>query len=697
MKYLASIFFLACSMGSAYPLIIGSTSTVSSQGLITFPNTDTNNTIIGYAFMGNGFSLQDNTTSCTFNSFMPISGSLNLNGGRLILQEDLLCTNTFTCGSGGRFYGNNHAIEFPNNVADFAIPGSLSSSSPLNWTQITSINMFAAVQSVDWSVNNNYVAASSASTLGNQEVKIYYFDGATLTTTQSVEMGNLITFSVRWHPTLYYLAIGRSNGAGNELYVYKLNISNGTFTLTDSRTFTNVVASVAWHPSGNYLIAGTSGAGVPHVISYSFDTGTGLLTNGPTLMLTPSTNLTMQRDSMDFAPGGNRFTVGVGGTVNGTPELYICSFSASSLSVTTSYYRNGQTFASCDWHPTGTYIACGQNAGSLLSQSLQIFKHSLTPSESETFLPIRFVGETSLVTDTDWCYGGNYLVDSVSNGVSSALNIYFWNATAESLALVASAPSATNANTSRWSRDCQYIAYGNDGNQVVVLGIMLGGSLPLYFDTTTLTLNSDLTLNTTTYFINNCRIDGRGQRLTIGSNSKIIVRPNSQLTLDNVEVQGIKSNYLGCMVDSGSLMLRNCILALDSDFTFSRGTIFFDENVIITGTSKFIYSSRFGSTIGSQSVLMMSNNTTLSYAPLAARGNLLAMEDQTAILFLDGCTLASTRTGLILDTGTLVMDNRVTLSSQGRNSAEAIQLRNNLMIKVLGSAQVDLFGQVKAF
>ena len=90
---LLSFFFLLCMIESVKPVIIGSNTAVSSQGLISFPNTDTNNTIIGYAYMGNGFALQDNTTSCTFNSFMPISGPLNLNGGRLILQEDLLCTN----------------------------------------------------------------------------------------------------------------------------------------------------------------------------------------------------------------------------------------------------------------------------------------------------------------------------------------------------------------------------------------------------------------------------------------------------------------------------------------------------------------------------------------------------------------------------------------------------------------------------
>jgi len=680
-------------MGSAHPVIIGSTSTVSSQGLITFPNSDNNNTIIGYAFMGNGFSLQDNTTTCTFDSFMPISGPLNLNGGQLILQEDLICTNTFTCGSGGRFYGNSHAIEFPKNVADFTVPGLASSTSPLNWVQITSINMFAAVQSVDWSFDNNYIAASSAGISSNQELKVYYFDGSTLTTTQSVEMGNLITYSVRWHPTLHYLAVGRTNGTDTELRVYKLNISNGTFTLTDSRSFTSFVASVIWHPSGNYLVAGTNAAGAPQIFSYSFDTGTGILTDSATLQLTTG-SIFVERDALSFAPGGDRFAVGCNGQTGGIPELYVCSFSASSLAVTTSYYENILDVVSCEWNPTGTYIACGLSPG---VQSMRIFRHTRTPSESLSVISSAFVGETSLTPDTGWGLNGTYLSVATSNGVSSDVNIYFFDKTAETLTLVATAPSATAVHTTKWSHNSTYVAYGNAGNQVVVLGITPGGILPLYFDTTTLTLNSDLTLNTTTYFINNCRIDGRGQRLTIGPSSKIIVRPNSQLILDDVEVQGIKSNYLGCMVDSGSLILRNCILVLDSDFTFSRGTMFFDENVIITGTSKFIYSSRFGSTIGSQSVLMMSNNTTLSYAPLAARENLLTMEDQTSILFLDGCTLASTRTGLILDTGTLVMDNRVTLSSQGRNSAEAIQLRTNLMVKVLGSAQVDLFGQVKVF
>lgn len=693
MKYLASIFFLMYMMGNVHPVVIGSTTAVSSQGLITFPSSDTNNTIIGYAFMGNGFALQDNTTNCTFDSFMPISGPLNLNGGRLIMQEDLLCTNTFTCGSGGRFYGNSHAIELPKNVSDFTIPGSETSESPLNWVQITSINMFAAVQSVDWSVNNNYIAASSSNIFSNQELKIYYFDGSTLTTTQSVEMGNLITYSVRWHPTLYYLAVGRTNGRRTELRIYSLNISNGTFTLTDSRGFSSFVSSVIWHPSGNYLLAGTNANGAPQVYSYSFDTVTGNLTNGPTLQLT-SGSMFVQRDALSFAPGGDRFAVGTNAQTGGIPELYVCSFSDASLAITTSYYENSLDVVSCEWNPTGTYIACGHSAG---AQSMRIFKHTKTPSESLTVLSSAFVGETSLTPDTGWGLNGTYLSDATSNGASSVVNIYYFDKTTETLTLVTTAPSATGVNTTKWSHDSTYVAYGNAGNQVVVLGIIPGSSLPLYFDTTTLTLNSDLTLNTTTYFINNCRIDGRGQRLTIGPASKILVRPNSQLILDNIEIQGLKSDYLGCMVDSGAFTLRNCILSLDSDFTFSRGSMFFDENVMITGTSKFIYSSRFGSTIGSQSLLMLDRNVTLSYSPPVARKNLLIMQDQSSVLYLNGCSLVSTRTGLVLDTGTLIFDNNVTLSSGAKNSGEALELQSNLAIKVLGGAKVDLFGYIKTF
>ena len=49
-----------------------------------------NNIITDKAIMRNGFTLQDSATSCSFSSFFPVSGSVNLNDGRLDLLENFV-------------------------------------------------------------------------------------------------------------------------------------------------------------------------------------------------------------------------------------------------------------------------------------------------------------------------------------------------------------------------------------------------------------------------------------------------------------------------------------------------------------------------------------------------------------------------------------------------------------------------------
>ena len=109
-----------------------------------------------------------------------------------------------------------------------------------------------------------------------------------------------------------------------------------------------------------------------------------------------------------------------------------------------------------------------------------------------------------------------------------------------------------------------------------------------------------------------------------------------------VEIQGLKSNNLRCMTDNGTITLRNCTLTLERDYTFSRGTILFDEDNIITGTNKIIYSAGFSSTIASLSTLFLDRGITFSYAPRNVSRNLLYMPDATSVLYCNGCTLHST-------------------------------------------------------
>ncbi len=72
------------------------------------------------------------------------------------------------------------------------------------------------------------------------------------------------------------------------------------------------------------------------------------------------------------------------------------------------------------------------------------------------------------------------------------------------------------------------------------------------------------------------------------------------------------------------------------------------------------------------------------------------MNDVTSFLFLNGCSLFATRTGLELSQGTMIIDNHVTFSSQALFSVEGIELKSTLNTILFGNAVLDLFGIILA-
>ena len=101
----------------AHALIVGSNNAVSIVTTCTiFPAADSNNTILGFTWLKNGYTLEDATTSCTFDALYPISGTINLNGGTLYLQNDMVLANPVQIESLGTIIGNGHSLEFCESV-----------------------------------------------------------------------------------------------------------------------------------------------------------------------------------------------------------------------------------------------------------------------------------------------------------------------------------------------------------------------------------------------------------------------------------------------------------------------------------------------------------------------------------------------------------------------------------------------------
>src|SRR5271170_7433407 len=91
-KKLSSLIFVVVlffTFDHIHAVVIGSNTTCSRQAAAYFPNTDTNNTMLGFAAFESGFTLEDINTSCTFNDLFPVSGQINLGGGSLYLFKDL--------------------------------------------------------------------------------------------------------------------------------------------------------------------------------------------------------------------------------------------------------------------------------------------------------------------------------------------------------------------------------------------------------------------------------------------------------------------------------------------------------------------------------------------------------------------------------------------------------------------------------
>lgn len=196
-------------------------------------------------------------------------------------------------------------------------------------------------------------------------------------------------------------------------------------------------------------------------------------------------------------------------------------------------------------------------------------------------------------------------------------------------------------------------------------------------------LHGDLTIptNKTIKFIGDTIIEGNGGTLTLNPQAQFFVDNNITLTLRNLI---LKSTHLSALFPpllpwghTSKLALDNVILAPEGDLYFRQGQLFIHNDVMFTGTSKFIYQSSQSSLIASHSTLLFDAETTFSYdpsitytydvfthsytGPISQLKDHFVLSDQTSQLCLNSCTLGTTTTGMRLTRGRFVCDNMVAM------------------------------------
>ena len=327
---------------------------------------------------------------------------------------------------------------------------------------------------------------------------------------------------------------------------------------------------------------------------------------------------------------------------------------------------------SIDWSKTGSFIAVGYISAAV--GEARIYEHNIddgtvtqravSPELNETVWSVHLNSDaTGLAIGTDIA------------AASEEVRIYNFNTSTYDFSLDTVHELSTVVRAVRWSNDDKFLISGDDATNLTVYSyspdeaFVTDGAV---FEDVELFFPGDVSWYATTTFIDHGHIKSDNHHIVLEDGGAIVAGAGAHLTIENAEIYGISGSNLRCEDDTSIIELKGCTLRLDSDYSFSLGRFLFKQEVVITGTHKFIYDSRMGSTIDVNGVLMIDPGTTFSYAPPGNNRDLLYMTDKSSLLYLNGCTLYSTATGMRLTRGSLFLDNDVTFSCAGTNPSESI-------------------------
>jgi len=193
-------------------------------------------------------------------------------------------------------------------------------------------------------------------------------------------------------------------------------------------------------------------------------------------------------------------------------------------------------------------------------------------------------------------------------------------------------------------------------------------------------------------FTTSAIIDGQGHSWIFGHNSRISVDNYVTVTLRNINLQSVRNHSDGSASINilgpwrSNLVFQNTQIQLDDNFSFTQGKMFIHGDVKVSGTSQFNYTSTQASWIKKDSTFKFDLNSTFSYGPVEAGWvptgdegrRLIMMEDRTSQLFLNGATLRSTTTGLILVKGTCILDHKNFMYNEDGTGAGATSLSESI-------------------
>lgn len=664
--------------------------------------------IAGFAALKAGFRLSGTNVTGTFDSFFPVSGNVEFNGGTLVLEQDLILHNVSWIGFIGDIIGKGHTFELSSSVTCLPNVGDVHRGCQL--ILITETAEDDNVETLDWSYDSQYLAFGTDINTATQPLGIYQFNGSNLTLKSKIAIGSGTETeinSVRWHPSLLRLGIVREPSTGSEIFVY--DFTGSSLIQRSAAEYGANCLACAWHKTGSYLAVGGQNTS-SEIRVYPVSAG-GILGAPLNVNITPDRSVFDESLEFDFT--GSYLAAGVNAS-GGNPTLLIYNFNtAPSLSLTLNASVNtGAGVSGLSWNRTYTDVIAVGLTGTAAPRVI-VYRHN---AAAGTLTQINTIGLpfTSQIEGVHWTPGGRCLMlgsDEIGTGPEDAhlINYYFDNATG-SLTQVTRIDEGDDIEAIRSSPDGCYFAYGDDGfGDPVNLTVMATGDCLLTRDCVRFTdvhivLNCDVCFQSCCIiFSGKCSISGQGHILDIKPTCTIAIDKNASLLLKNIDIKGLNEYQLFGLDMNSTVSFEDTTIILDNDYTFTQGRfdVIGDLNIVGNGR-KFTYKSRSTSTIQKNGIFLFDRGVTFSYDPPIASQSLLQLADDNATIVLDGATFHTTTTGMRISRGVFEVQSQSNIVAEGvtenrgvifgnavAGTSVNLKIRPSAVLNVGGCVQVD--------
>lgn len=328
-----------------------------------------------------------------------------------------------------------------------------------SFTPLTSLRYGSSVNAFAWNTDGRYLAVGGSGAVSGggfsntDELRVYSFDGSTLTAAESMVYGTSIQ-SIKWSPCGKYVAVGGSgavSGGGfantNELRIYRFDDAN-ILTSVTSKAYGDVIKCLSWHPSGRFLAVGGEGAANGsgdfsnnnEIRVYSFD--------GSSLSAVTSQDYGSGVESLEWNPDGLFLAVGGFGAGNGLGgfsdenELRVYSFDGSSLDALTSkdfgIIDDNGIINSLSWDSSGRHLVVAGSRPILDETVSNSYEYIVSGSDVSIH---SYTITTSAMNDVRiYSFDGTDLTLSHSRAYGADCFVAAWHPMEQSIAFGGSAP-----------------------------------------------------------------------------------------------------------------------------------------------------------------------------------------------------------------------------------------------------------------